>query len=202
VLLSIRSDIVIARRFPLGLPDTAWKFVLAPLPTRLREPLHKKISYLSYRNLDKYGFHTAPNREDRIGTSAPVRGPELLNAAKAGRIRPVAGVRCFEARAVILDDGSRHEVDTVIMATGYKAVVDFLDIPFEMDKDGWPVRDEGQEVAGYPGLYIVGRFYQGLGPLYNMKTEARTTVEQIRRRVDRNRQKLITEQQRDRGTEG
>lgn len=183
VLLAIRHDILIARRYPFGLPDSAWKFILAPLPERIREPLHNYIGYQTYRELEKYGLRSAPNRTDRQGTSAPVRGPELFNAVKAGKIKPVEGLARLEGRVAVLDDDSRYEVDAVIMATGYQAAVGYLDITFEKDKDGWPVRDEGQEVAGYPGLYIVGRFYQGLGPLHNMKSEAQITVQQIQRRL-------------------
>jgi putative flavoprotein involved in K+ transport len=183
VLLGIRRDIVIARRYPYGLPDTLWRVLFGWLPQRIAKPLLNVLTYQSYADLDACGLPTAPNRDNRQGTSAPVRGPELVEAIKAGKVQGVRGLTRLEPRVAILDDDSRHEVDTVILATGYRPVVNYLDFPFETDKDGWPVRGEGQEAAGYPGLYLVGRFYQGLGPLYNAKREAETAVQQIQSRL-------------------
>ncbi|MFO7322174.1 MAG: NAD(P)/FAD-dependent oxidoreductase [Chloroflexota bacterium] len=183
VYLAIRSDIVVARRYPFGLPETLWRVLLQPLPERIRKPLQDFICYQSYPGLRKHNLPLAPNRTNRKGTGAPARGPELLRALDAGTLKAVAGLERLESDAAVLMDGTRLQVDAVIMATGYRPVVHFLDMPFETDNDGWPVRDEGQEVAGYPGLYIVGRFYQGFGPLYNMKIEARLAVSQIQRRL-------------------
>lgn len=61
----------------------------------------------------------------------------------------------------------------------------YLDIACESDIDGWPRRISDDieggytQVLGYPGLYLVGRYYRGLGPLYNIRKEARTTVGEI-----------------------
>ncbi len=183
VLLSIRSDILIARRYPFGLPTDVWRVLASWLPERWRKPLLDFVSYRRYPNMAQYGLKTGRNRDDRLGTSAPVRGPELINAIRAGKLKPVVGLERVDGRCALLADGSRHEVDLIVLATGYRPVIGYLDIPFETDKDGWPLRDEGQQVAGYPGLYIVGRFYQGRGPLYNIKQEAGIAVKQIQKRL-------------------
>ncbi len=183
VRLSVRNDMVVARRYPYGLPETLWRVILSPLPERIREKVRNRISYQTYPELRDYGVPLAPNRTDRKGTGAPYRGPELLDALKTGNLKIVPGVDHFDAGGVLLTDGNRYELDTVLVATGYRPVVSYLDLPFETDVDGWPVRDEGQEVAGAPGLYIVGRFYQGLGPLWNMKVESKVAVKQIQARL-------------------
>ena len=71
------------------------------------------------------------------------------------------------------------------MCTGYRPVLDYLDIDYETDSEGWPLRSDpdGTEIAGYPGLYLVGRYYRGLGPLHNIRSEARTTVKAIAERL-------------------
>jgi len=183
VLLSVRNDMVVARRYPYGLPETLWRVLLSPLPGSLRDKVRNHVSYRTYPELRKYGVPLAPNRTDRKGTGAPYRGPELLHALKSGNLKIVPGVDHLEAGGVLLTDGSRYALDTVLVATGYRPVVGYLDIPFETDADGWPVRDEGQQVAGAPGLYIVGRFYQGLGPLWNMKVESKVALKQIQARL-------------------
>jgi hypothetical protein len=194
-LLSIRSDLVMARRFPFGIPETAWKIVLDRLPPTARKPLSDAISYMGYPGMAEfarvYGLKFAPNREDRIGNSAPIRGPELLRAVRAGKVAPVAGLARLHGRCAELMDETKREVDVVILCTGYRPAISYLDFPYQVDRDGWLMRtsanieDSVTEVAGYAGLYQVGRYYRGLGPLHNIRAEAKDAVERIRVRFAR-----------------
>jgi cation diffusion facilitator CzcD-associated flavoprotein CzcO len=193
VLLSVRSDIVIARRYPYGLPDTAWQLLARMfLPRRWRKPVLDRIVYQGYHDAADLGLKLAPNRTDRRGTSAPVRGRALIDAIHSGAVRPVAGIAAFgTSRCVELLDGSRVEADVVILSTGYRPAIDYLDFDYETDIDGWPVRISSAieggwtEVKDHPGLYLVGRYYRGLGPLNNIRNEARTAVREIRNRLTR-----------------
>jgi cation diffusion facilitator CzcD-associated flavoprotein CzcO len=187
-LLAIRSDMVLARRYPFGLPETIWKMVIDPLPEVLRKPLTDRIIYQGYPGTEKLGIRLAPNRVERVGSSAPVRGPELIAAIRAGTVKPVAGLKQLDERQAVLLDDSRHTVDAVILCTGYRPVLNYLDLDYETDSDGWPLRvsDDSTEIAGAPGLYLVGRFYRGLGPLHNIRAEARTAVRLIERRLAAN----------------
>jgi hypothetical protein len=85
-------------------------------------------------------------------------------------------------------------VDAVILATGYcPALYAYLDLhDAEKNKDGWPMRvgeppDDvtagRREVRGYPGLYLVGTFYQGKGAMYNFNTEAEAAAAEIAQRL-------------------
>ena len=185
VLLAIRSDIIIVRQYPYGLPSTAWVLIAGLLPKRWRKPFINKVNYQTYADLGDLDLPLAPNRDDRIGTSAPARGRELMDAIRAKTIKAMAGLERFEGRCAVLMDGTSIEVDAVIMSTGYRPVLDYLDIQYETDKEGWPVRSDprGTQIAGYPGLYLVGRYYRGLGPLSNIRHEARVTVEAIKARL-------------------
>ncbi|MDZ4763261.1 MAG: NAD(P)/FAD-dependent oxidoreductase [Chloroflexota bacterium] len=189
VWLSIRSDIVMARRYPLGLPETVWRILLDRLPARVNKWLTNRISYMGYPDQDdlaaQYGVKFAPNRVDRVGSSAPIRGRELIDAIRAGNVRPVAGLaRLHERRAALLD-GTSVEADAVILGTGYRPAIQYLDFPYTVDKDGWlkrtsdEITDSVTAVAGYAGLYLVGRYYRGLGPLHNIRAEAHDAVTRI-----------------------
>lgn len=193
ILFSVRSDIVIARRYPYGLPDTAWQILARTLlPRRLRKRFLNRIVYQGYRDAADLGLVLAPNRTDRRGSSAPVRGRDLIDAIRSGAIRPVAGIAAFadDCRIELLD-GTQAEADAVILSTGYRPAIDYLDFEYETDVDGWPVRISADieggwtEVKNRPGLYLVGRFYRGLGPLNNIRAEARTAVTEIEQRLTR-----------------
>ncbi|MBE2271286.1 MAG: NAD(P)/FAD-dependent oxidoreductase [Anaerolinea sp.] len=190
VSLAIRNDIVVARKYPYGLPNTAWQILLSPLPPKWRKPLLDRIVYQGYRDADDIGLKFAPNREDRRGTGAPVRGHELIDAIRAGKIKPVAGLAALDGDHAVMDDGQRLAVDTIIFGTGYRPVLDFLDFPYQLDSDGWHIRldPDTYQVSGQPGLFVVGWFYRGLGPMHNIRAEARTVVrgiEQLWGRVSR-----------------
>lgn len=189
VRLVVRSDLVIARRFPLGLPETAWRRLLRPLPERLTKPIMDRLSYMGYPDMPeiarKYGLKFAPNRVDRAGSSAPLRGRELLDAIKAGKVLPVPTLVRLHERCADLADGSTVPADVVILCTGYRPAIGYLDFPYEVDRDGWlkrisdDIEDSVTEVAGYPGLYQVGRYYRGLGPLHNIRAEAKDAALRI-----------------------
>jgi len=181
VLLAIRSDIVIAREYPYGLPTTVWHLIADWLPHSWRKPFLNRFNFQGYPGQDKLGLPLAPNRDDRQGTSAPVRGRALVDGLQAGRIRTVAGLAALTRDSAVLTDGSRIAVDAVIFCTGYRPAVEYLAIDYATDAAGWMERRsaDSQQIAGYPGLYLVGRNYRGLGPLYNVRREAQIAVREI-----------------------
>ena len=184
ILFSIRSDMVVARRNPYGVNDTIWKILLRPFAPPLRRWLSDHINFQSYPNIDELGLPLAPNRDDRKGTSVPVRGNEFVQAIRSGSIKPVRGLAALQGRCAILDDGSAHEVDAVILATGYRPALDYLDIDFETDAQGWPLRETQRDeqttaLLGHAGLFLVGRCYRGLGAMYNFRQEARMAAQEI-----------------------
>jgi putative flavoprotein involved in K+ transport len=58
----------------------------------------------------------------------------------------------------VLEDGRALEVANVVWCTGYRPDLSWIDLPVT-DDDGQPRHDRGV-VAGQPGLYFVGLFFQ------------------------------------------
>ena len=57
------------------------------------------MNYQTYDDLADLDLPLAPNRDDRIGTSAPARGRDLVDAVRGGRIKAVAGLARLEDAA-------------------------------------------------------------------------------------------------------
>lgn len=57
-----------------------------------------------------------------------------------------------------LADGRTFEVATVLWATGFRQVYDWVDLPLPVE-DGWPIERRGV-VDGVPGLYFCGLAFQ------------------------------------------
>ncbi len=200
VMLSMRTGVMLRPRYLYGLPKHAWMILGDWLPNFIGEPLVQHMSDIKFENLDEIGIRTpAPEEES---TAAGTRGAELIHAVQAGRVLCVPGPRRFFGRCVELDDGSTHEIDAVILATGYQPVLyQYLDEDVERsDYFDWPMMDEenytkrdwlphdyrsnrAREVKGLPGLFIVGIYYQGKGAMYNFRVEAQIAVEEIEKRL-------------------
>lgn len=193
VLLSQRTGVILRPRYPWGLPKHIWMMIADLLPDRLGQPLLRRVFDLQFEHLDRIGLKV-PRTEAESTAAAGTRGKELILAVKAGRVRSVDGPARFDGSDVVLTDGSRHTVDAVILATGYHPVLyQYLDLDaVTTNRDGWPMRvgekpddvtSGKRRVAGFPGLYLVGTFYQGKGAMYNFNVEAKAAVAEIKPRL-------------------
>ena len=197
--LSIRTGVDLRPRYPYGLPRHAWMLIGSYLPDSLCQWIQRQTESVKYDLGDFSLWAATSNSSSAVG----YRGPELLNAFRQGRVKPVPHPICFDARGAQLADGSYLELDAVIMATGFLPVLhQYLDIDMQFSRAaplpatgcdwdigpngirGWPLRDvsrhpNGRQVLGHEGLYLVGVFYKGRGAFYNMTVEAAIAAEQI-----------------------
>ena len=58
----------------------------------------------------------------------------------------------------LLDDGRILDVRNVVWCTGFRRDFSWIDVPFEIDDDGYPVQYRGV-VESAPGLYFVGLLF-------------------------------------------
>jgi len=90
-------------------------------------------------------------------------GAPLLRYRKKDLL--AAGVERAFARTVgvqdglpVLEDGRVLDVQNVIWCTGFQRDFSWIQVPFEVDEDGYPVQYRGV-VASSPGLYFVGLLF-------------------------------------------
>jgi cation diffusion facilitator CzcD-associated flavoprotein CzcO len=184
VWLSIRSDIVVARRNPYGVSETIWKLLIFALPQSWQKPVSDRLLYQTYGSLRRLGLPLARNRDDRKGTSVPIRGPEFVRAIEQRRLHIAKGLTALNKSSALLDDGSVLEVDCVIFATGYRPAMRYLDVTYSTDEQGWPLREtksdaDSTALRDHAGLFLVGRYYRGMGAFYNIRREAAKAAQQI-----------------------
>jgi putative flavoprotein involved in K+ transport len=96
-------------------------------------------------------------RPKLMGVGTPLARVRRRDIAAAGieRVPRVAGAR---DGLPVLEDGRALEVANVVWCTGYRPDFSWIDLPVQ-DDDGQPRHDRGV-VAGQPGLYFVGLFFQ------------------------------------------
>lgn len=187
VLLAQRTGVMLRPRYPWGLPKHLWVIISEKLPDFIGKPLMNKINNMRFENLERLGIKS-PQTEEASSAAGGTRGRELIEVVKAGKVQCVDAPVQFEPDGMILQSGERVQVDVVIMGTGYLPALDYLDIEYQTDNQGWPLRVDGdvnrqdtgkRELVGHPGLYLVGVFYTGKGAMYNFNVEAKQAVEEI-----------------------
>lgn len=83
----------------------------------------------------------------------PVVGFELPEAVAAGKVTVYGGLEAFLPHGVRFNDGRYAPFDSVIMATGYRPTVDFVEPTLPLDVWGRPLG------KNHPNLWTVGFYY-------------------------------------------
>lgn len=90
----------------------------------------------------------------------PVVGDELPDAVRAGLVRVRPGVHCVEQDRVVHDDDTETTVDTIVLATGYRPTLGWVDHDdLEVDDDGRPLLDAASRSTRRPTFYALGFDY-------------------------------------------
>lgn len=91
--------------------------------------------------------------------SYPTVGFALPTAVANGQIQRFGGIERFTQNGVRFTDGQEASFDVVIMATGYRPTIDFIQGGIELDARGKPrVTRQWQSIAN-PRLFCIGFWY-------------------------------------------
>jgi putative flavoprotein involved in K+ transport len=132
---------------------------------------------------DKLGLSSV-TVESRIGRRLRERdpvigvGPKRLARDHGVQLRP--RVAAASGRSVTFEDGTSHDFDAVVWATGYRTDHSWVDIPDAKDGDGRLVHRRG--ITRASGLFVIGQSWQwrrGSALLGWVGDDARFLVEQM-----------------------
>lgn len=101
-------------------------FLMKWLPIWLVDKLLLVLAWLVLGSTEKYGLKrpsVGPLELKNAQGKTPVLDIGALNKIKSGEIKVVPGVKKFSSGSVELVDGQNLEVDSVILATGYRSNV-------------------------------------------------------------------------------
>lgn len=155
----VRSPISVVPRDLNGRSVQVTSKQLAKLPFGLGDWLGTQIRKIYFGNLSKYGLESSkvhPAAQLRETGKTPIVDIGTIKAIKEGKIRVVPAIKSFDGSGVNFADGTHHDFDEVIMATGYRPHIEALvERGAELlDKYQCPKSPIG---AGYhDGLYFIG----------------------------------------------
>lgn len=177
--VAIRVGAHVVPRELLGMPIQRWAHVIARLPRSVTATLAPVLLKRSERRQAAAGVpKPAGSVLDTPGV--PIIGLEFLQYAREGKIRIAGAIDRFTETGVRFSDGREESLDVVILATGYRPALGYLDGVVSLDARGFPVLD-GLRAKGIPNLYFVGMHYDLLGTLFNIAHEAPVVAAEIAR---------------------
>jgi cation diffusion facilitator CzcD-associated flavoprotein CzcO len=177
VSLAVQSGASIVPRELLGIPIQYLSVLVSPLP---RPAVQRVVATLGRLR----GPRVLPPPAATPCPKVPLIGLALADALRGGAIRLRGGLTAFTPEGVRFRDGSEQPFDNVILATGYRAALGFLEGVVGVDPCGFASRRGRVVSLDHPGLVFVGHNYDARGGLYNISIDAPLAAREIRRALD------------------
>ncbi|KAL6271292.1 hypothetical protein ACE6H2_028203 [Prunus campanulata] len=136
------------------------------LPIWLADKLLLLFSWLILGSIEKYGLNrpsVGPMELKNMEGKTPVLDIGALDKIKSGGIKVVPGIKRFSSGQVELVNGERLDIDSVVLATGYRSnVPSWLQEGDFFSNNGFPKQRFPHGWKGNAGLYAVGFTRRGL----------------------------------------
>ncbi|KAE7997917.1 hypothetical protein FH972_002507 [Carpinus fangiana] len=136
------------------------------LPLWLVDKLLLIFAWLVLGNIEKYGLKrpaTGPLEYKNTMGKTPVLDIGALEKIRSGDIKVVPGIKRLSRGQVELGNGEKLDVDSVVLATGYRSnVPSWLQEGEFFSKNGFPKAPFPHGWKGNAGLYAVGFTRRGL----------------------------------------
>ncbi|KAJ9154074.1 hypothetical protein P3X46_027450 [Hevea brasiliensis] len=136
------------------------------LPLWMVDKILLLLAWLILGNLKKYGLKRpciGPLQLKNSQGKTPVLDIGALDKIRSGKIKVVPGIKRFSNGRVELVNGEKLEIDSVILATGYRSnVPSWLRENEFFSEDGIPKNPFPNGWKGKAGLYAVGFTRRGL----------------------------------------
>lgn len=187
VRMSVRGGLTMVPPLVAGVPIQYLAHLAAPLPRSVQRALTSALARLAGR-----GSHTSSRS---ACARMPIVGFHLRDSVRAGAVRVKPAVAELTGSGVRFVDDRTLPVDTLILATGYRAAVGFLNGAVRLDPCGFPERAGRVASADAPGLCFVGHTYDIRGGLYNIGRDAGRAAAAIKSGLD-GRRRTPTERRR------
>ena len=179
--IAIRAGANVVPRELLGVPIQRWAFVISALPRSITDKIAPVLLRRSAQRQARAGLpRPTQGVLDRKGI--PIIGLELLQHTQQGKVAVAGAIERFTQSGVLFANSQDQPFDSVILATGYRPALDYLEGALALDEEGFP-RMDGLRAADAPDLYFIGMIYNIRGTLYNIAREAPIIAEQIAQRL-------------------
>ena len=183
--IAVRSPVNVIPREVLGTPFLTMGILQSWLPSRLVDALNAPVTNAIIGDLRPYGLRRpadGPITQIREQGRVPFIDVGTIKLIKAGHVKVYPNIERFTETGVVFADGRRQDFDAVVLATGFRPVVNrWLQAPpHALDEQGAPALS-GKPVNGH-NLYFCGYYISPTGMLREIAMEAQAISEHIAKR--------------------
>lgn len=168
VTLSVRSGATVLPLKLFGLPSQYVGLPFGYLPRAVQ----RVVINIGSRFAGSSRSRLLPPAVPKDCPNVPVIGFNLVEAIRSGAIRVKAGVRALGPDEATFVDGSTEPIDEVILATGFRAALGFLNGSIGLDRCGYGRRRHRVISDDQPNLYFVGHNPDARGGLFSISRDA------------------------------
>jgi hypothetical protein len=152
-LISMRRGYHFIPKHVFGQPADVFAAQGPHMPAWLSQRVFTVLLRILLGDLTKLGL---PKPDHRLLETHPLLNDQLIHHLRHGDIAVKGDVQRFEGNDVVFKDGSRETVDLVILATGYKWLIPFLDDNVLTWQDNRPALKLCFAAPNDPSLYCLG----------------------------------------------
>jgi lysine/ornithine N-monooxygenase len=170
VTLAVRSGAFVVPRDIAGVPIQYVAFLMSPLPRPVQRAIVGLTAAVGAVVRGPSPFAKPPPTDC---PDVPQIGFHLTDAIRDGLVPLKPAVAELTVDGAAFADGSAAPFDIVLLATGYRAALGFLDGLIQRDACGFARRERRVVSRDQAGLFFVGHNYDNRGGLFNIAEDAR-----------------------------
>lgn len=175
--ISIRSGANVVPLHILGIPIQYFSYLLRMLPRRVQEMVIGAMNRAT--DLIK-GPPVIPRGRSSALDSIPMIGFHLTDAIREGIVEVRGPIRHLTATGAVFQDGAEESFDEIILATGFRAAMQFLGALVTRDEKGFASRRDRVRSADHDRLFFVGHNYDTTGALFNIRRDAKLAASAVK----------------------
>ncbi len=169
VTIAVRSGANVVPLTLFGLPIQYASYLLRKLPRPAQEAIAGGVQKLTEL---RRGPPVLPRPAHGPLDAIPLIGFHLVDAIRDGTVAVKGNVVELTDGGARFADGTTENFDDVILATGFRATLHFLEGLVGVDERGFARRRERVVSTDQPDLYFVGHNYDATGGLWNIRHDA------------------------------
>lgn len=175
VTIAVRNGANVMPLKLMGIPIQYYSVAIEKLPISIRRILVLTTGALTRLVRPNLGLPRPPYS---VLDRPPVIGFHLVDAIRAGKVLVKSDIREIYEDGVRFHDGTAGKFDHIILATGYRAAVEFLKPLIKLDDRGFGRRNRIVSLD-QPNLYFVGHNYSTVGALTNIARDSKAVAKII-----------------------
>ena len=174
--ISVRSGAHIVPLHILGIPIQYLSYAMRSLPRTVREGILGIVNRVMQW---QKGPPPIPRGAQSPFDAIPLIGFRLTDAIRERKVKVRGGIREIVPTGVIFESGDQEPFDEIILATGYRATLDFLP-SVKSDERGFGSRRDRVVSIDQPALFYVGHNYDSSGGLFNIRKDSAMAAEGVK----------------------